>query len=343
MAQRYMPEFPFGFVGAMLLTAAVSVVAVWLVRSVGKEPLLFWWSVRSWTPTQCKLLRLETDIGPLLYTYRFGGTTYESRRFSFLVTGAEKYMPTDVDELLKAHPVGSEVEGWVNPANPQEALLDRSLDPSVWLAFGSVALAVVMFVCALPMSKEFWHWLTYQPDPPLTWPEWVGSFYKGSAWMFTLGALLFMAPGLYTLKPLTIDPWWNWLRCQHWVETTCVMTSNSVRSAALGSGIQPRSTSVIEVEYEYDYGGRRYRGTRFSPWSTPGTDWLLQSAESSKIKAMLDSLEVGSQRACYVNPAEPEQAFLMREREPVAFIGSVVAPVFLGFGLFILLMRPRNF
>ena len=44
MAQRYMPEFPFGFVGAMLLTAAVSVVAFWLVRSVGKEPLLFWWS-----------------------------------------------------------------------------------------------------------------------------------------------------------------------------------------------------------------------------------------------------------------------------------------------------------
>ena len=55
MAQRYMPEFPFGFVGAMLLTAAVAAVAFWLVRSMGKISLLFWWSTRSWTPTRCKL------------------------------------------------------------------------------------------------------------------------------------------------------------------------------------------------------------------------------------------------------------------------------------------------
>ena len=33
----------------------------------------------------------------------------------------------------------------------------------------------------------------------------------------------------------------------------------------------------------------------------------------------------------------------MRERDPVALMGSVVARVLLGFGLFILLMRPRDF
>jgi hypothetical protein len=57
---------------------------------------------------------------------------------------------------------------------------------------------------------------------------------------------------------------------------------------------------------------------------------------------MLESLEVGSQRACYVNPADPGQAFLMRERDPFAFIESAVAPVFLGMGWFVLLNRPRN-
>lgn len=51
---------------------------------------------------------------------------------------------------------------------------------------------------------------------------------------------------------------------------------------------------------------------------------------------------MGSQRACYVNPADPGQAFLMRERDPFAFIGSAVAPVLLAMGWFVLLNRPRN-
>jgi hypothetical protein len=38
--------------------------------------------------------------------------------------------------------------------------------------------------------------------------------------------------------------------------------------------------------------------------STPGTDWLPQSADSSKIKTMLESVDMGSRRACYVNPAD---------------------------------------
>jgi hypothetical protein len=342
MAERYMPEFPLGFVGAMGLTAAVSVVAFLLARSVGKEPLLFWWSARNWTPTKCKLVRLETDIGPLIYTYQFAGTTYESRRFSYSVTGVEDFMPGNVSKMLKAHPLGSEVACWVNPANPKEALLDRSLDPGVWFTLGAVALAVLMFVCALPMSKGLWHWLTYQPDPPVTWAEWFGTFYKNQAWMFTMGGLLFMIPGLIALKPLTLDPWLNWWRCQRWVETTCVVTKNSVRCASMGSGSRRSSTNVIEVEYEYDYGGRKHRGTRFSPWSTPGTDWLLQSSDSSKIKTMLQNLEVGGQKTCYVNPAAPDQAFLTRERNPYAYIGSAFGPVFLLMGWFVLLMRPKE-
>jgi hypothetical protein len=234
------------------------------------------------------------------------------------------------------------VDGWVNPANPREALLDRSLEAAELLVFAPAVLAVVMFLCALPMAPKFWLWLTYRPDPPLSWAEWFGSFYQNSNWMFTMGAALFMIPGLLLLKPLTISPWLNWWRCQRWVETTCVMTKNSLRGVTMGSGSRASSTTVIEIEYEYDHGGHRYRGTRFSPWSTPGTDWLLQSADSSKIKTMLESVEVGSRRPCYVNPADPGQAFLMRVRDPFAFIGSAVAPVLLAMGWFILLVRPRN-
>ncbi len=68
VAQRTIPEFPLLLVGAMMLTAAVSAVAFWAVRAAG---LFFWWSARSWTPSKCKLSRLETKhYGPLLYTYR---------------------------------------------------------------------------------------------------------------------------------------------------------------------------------------------------------------------------------------------------------------------------------
>jgi hypothetical protein len=162
-----MPEFPLGFVGAMMLTTAVSVVAIWLVRSVAMEPLRLWWSARHWTRTTCRLARLETDVGPLWYSYRFAGAEYESKRFSTEVTGTEEYLPAQVDELMKVHGLGGDVDGWVNPANPREALLDRSLEAAELLLFAPAVLAVVMFLCALPMAPKFWLWLTYRPDPPL--------------------------------------------------------------------------------------------------------------------------------------------------------------------------------
>ena len=209
MAQRYMPEFPLGFVGAMMLTTAVSVVAIWLVRSAPMEPLRLWWSARHWTRTTCRLARLETDHGPLWYSYRFGGAEYESKRFSTEVTGTEEYLPAQVDERMKVHGLGGDVHGWVNPANPREALLDRSLEAAELLVFAPAVLAVVMFLCALPMAPKFWLWLTYRPDPPLSWAEWFGSFYQNLNWMFTMGGALFMIPGLLLLNPLTISPWLN--------------------------------------------------------------------------------------------------------------------------------------
>jgi len=45
------------------------------------------------------------------------------KRFSSALTGEEKYMPGEIDELLKARPLRSELTCWVNPANPREALL----------------------------------------------------------------------------------------------------------------------------------------------------------------------------------------------------------------------------
>ena len=87
-------------------------------------------------------------------------------------------------------------------------------------------------------------------------------------------------------------------------------------------------------------GGRREASVwRRRSLRCAGVDTL---ENSSKIKTMLESVEMGSRRPCYVNPADPGQAFPMRVRDPFAFIGSAVAAVLPAMGWFVLLNRPRN-
>ena len=52
-------------------------------------------------------------------------------------------------EVVKKYPVGSSVDVWVNPSNPEDAVLNRDLEPMVWLGalFCIPFLAVGVFVC----------------------------------------------------------------------------------------------------------------------------------------------------------------------------------------------------
>ena len=66
--------------------------------------------------------RFESE--PLVtYEYAVGGRTYRGNRLSF----AERISGVDVGEMLKRYPDGKVVQVYYNPANPAQAVIERSL------------------------------------------------------------------------------------------------------------------------------------------------------------------------------------------------------------------------
>jgi hypothetical protein len=81
----------------------------------------------------------------LTYEYELGGRHYRSDRKSFGFAIDEPV--SDLTDWVKSHPVGSAVVCFVNPADPTEAVLDRT--PSIgWvsLALGALMLGFGIFI-----------------------------------------------------------------------------------------------------------------------------------------------------------------------------------------------------
>ena len=113
-------------------------------------------------------VRVKADLqtygnGTISYTYKFGEKTYVGDRLGSSVIGGTDNMDSwheDVDAYLsEAKTGGKPIHIWVNPDNPKESMLDRSIRwkflmfASVFgLAFGGVGLGafIAMIVTLLP-------------------------------------------------------------------------------------------------------------------------------------------------------------------------------------------------
>lgn len=143
------------------------------------RPMLLAYSARQWLPTPCVIDSSEvvshsdsdgsTYSVAITYSYRFAGQPYTSQRYHFGVgsTGGRK----GKDDIVRRFPAGSEAVCYVNPAAPQEAVLDRAWQMEY--AFGAVGL---LFAVAGGMGLIFApRWAggkrttsTTNPSAPLT-------------------------------------------------------------------------------------------------------------------------------------------------------------------------------
>lgn len=91
-------------------------------------------AARSWRETPCVVLasRVRTHEGDdsntysvdVLYEYEFGGRTYQSNRYQFL--GGSSGGSESKEAVVARHPPGTRTVCYVDPADPQEAVLTRS-------------------------------------------------------------------------------------------------------------------------------------------------------------------------------------------------------------------------
>lgn len=99
---------------------------------------------------------VDTDTyARLEYTYSLGGETYTSRSF----TSGRGFNKTSARALIESHPVGSQIQVWVNPMVPGEAVFAadgslRTMYTAVWGPWFFYAGGVLAALAALGVIGE---------------------------------------------------------------------------------------------------------------------------------------------------------------------------------------------
>ena len=119
---------------------------------VGVKNWVIAYDSRGWKETKATILRSKLQIDrshgfvdyklDLKYRYVFDGKNYKSARFALFDFEPDLSSKGVIDDIVAGHPEGSETKCHVNPANPEEAVLDRHL---TWDLLGGLvpgALAV---------------------------------------------------------------------------------------------------------------------------------------------------------------------------------------------------------
>lgn len=319
--------FPGDLVGYFGLSAAVAGAAVLLTYYLGDDFLL-WWKARKWTAGQCTVVRSDPS---LVYRVEAGGRGYEATRI-----GIGDWQGV---YALGDPQVGARLPCFYDPASPGDALLSRDYSGWWWLP-GAWLLAAFMVVSSGPsLAVGLWRWATYKPDPPLTWGQWVATFYENGAWMLSVVGFTALLIGLPMVWFMSVRPWWHWWQVQQWPAAECEMTKSEVRAWGAGSGRDATGGYVLSIAFRYTVAGREYTADTYAPWRLGGTEWLLQKSRASEMEEMQKQFAVGTRHTCYVSPREPEMAYLSRARNNYATYVSAIGPFITLLGLIILASR----
>jgi len=299
--------FPTETIIAFVFACAIVGGSILMTTVTGRD-WIRWWQARSWTPTTCTILETKPGIH---FRYSVNGRAFESSTVSI------RHEHPEVDSFS----TGATQTCWFNPENPAQALLHREYSGWWWLPVAYLLSLLMLSTTGPAFFKELWLWATYRPDPPLSWPEWLATFYRGNGWMYSTTGLALIVPGLLMFKFATIDPWWNWWQAQSWTETPCRITKVEARrwtetttGAGFGRSGPPAGGYLIDIAYSYEFGGQTHVGQRYSPWRMGNTDWLLQTNDEQVMQQILNQFSVGSTHPCYVSSTEPTLAYLFRGR-----------------------------
>jgi len=142
---------------------------------LGVRPLLQVLAAQQWTATPATVLASEVKSSSssdgntysvhIEYRYAWIESTYTSSRYDFVTGSSSGYK--NKQRIVDQHPVGSTITAWVNPNNPAEAVIDRSVKLFYFgmIAFGGVFMLVgggVMVMSFVGRKKAG------EPPPPLS-------------------------------------------------------------------------------------------------------------------------------------------------------------------------------
>lgn len=150
-----------------LLPAGVGIFLFgWLLLA-----LIDWHHMKSWKPVEAELLQMELveRSGPdgttyhvdARYRYEYAGNTWENDRVAIKEgAGSGMYWP-NLAARIREQSASGPLQVYVNPANPQESVLDRELDIGLVapialtaLLFGGAGLAMIVASVRAPRDES---------------------------------------------------------------------------------------------------------------------------------------------------------------------------------------------
>jgi hypothetical protein len=330
------------FAGILILATVVKLREVWHARH---------WLTASGRVISSKVeSRRRTGVGDtaatlgnfaaVSYEYKVGGRHYTGKRISI----GEQAADVGVEIVLDRYPKGAAVDVFYNPANPQQAVLERDLPPNFGKTIGGLLAFVLGAAIIVPIGlRKF----TSRIGGYLDRPE------NAAVVALLLGMATFVALIAIALQRQQRLVG-NWPATAGTVVEAAVEARRSNRLRSSGN-----TYSVVyrpRITYAYEVRGREYRSERLRlGGQTSGMmiGWLRRFLYSGRDPAvpfgLVDSTggegdpdhippwvvrEVGRYRqgarvVVYYNPASPAEAVLEKRLRALPLLWTVAAALLL--------------
>ncbi len=238
------------------------------------------------------------------YTYRVGEQDYRGARIGI-------GEPTDLEPTLARYPVGARVPVFYDPAQPSQAVLERTLPVSLGcLVTGVVVLLLGAFAFA---SLILW---------PERFQELCRPYFPAGAHPFA--SLVCASIGSFLLLVLFAS-WRRARMASRWPLARGHIVRSAVERTAQSTGRSgsSRRTPVFQavIEYAYTVEGLEYRSQRVSFGATVAGSRSFAEARAARYPA-------GAEVEVRYAPADPSDAVL-EPRNEFAWVGLVLAGAFL--------------
>jgi len=203
---------------------------------------------------------------------------------------------------------GTQTVCYVNPANPDEAVLRRG---SLWM--GLLLLFPLIFV-ALGGGLV---WAGVRPAraeaPGLEKTKPISERPRARGrWILALVFGLFLALGASMTWAFLLRPALKIAAARSWPVVPCQVLASGVRSHRGDKS----TTYSVNILYAYEYEGRPFRANRYSFFTGSSSGYGGKAAVAARYPA-------GRRAECFVNPADPTEAVLNRDFTAAAWVGLV--------------------
>lgn len=256
---------------------------------------------RSWQKVPCRIVlsRVQEAGGSdapyafdVRYEYEYEGRVRTSSAYTRGPKASENY--SDVQRLVQTYPTGRDALCFVNPENPNEAVLKRDS-----LLTGLVIFFPMIFMAIGAGGLYF----TWRKKSERAEPIASRSLRAKCTGRYALAGFfaVFGVAGLAVLYPLGIRPIARTIDAESWVATPCKVLRAEVRSHDSDDG----TTYSVYILYEYEFNGTGYKADRY--------DFVGGSSSGHGGKArVVEEYRKAAEPICYVNPEDPSEAVLRR-------------------------------